>query len=295
MIVDFLNRLEFVLGSRIQGSSDARVAVAPGPNINNRPRVLLSTEHLELTPARLGDRQDMVVPGDANPRRVVRAKWSTRLRVIPTNQGGPGEAREVLDVCLYELDAPDFRNGQAFADGGPPDPGFQVDALSITSLEAPFDGVDGNDPNTDLLIHSEGVLWPAGEVGEAGIQIANVFLRGVLMPMALAPVRLVANAGATDLSLNVRPFLQMQEGATSGTFTSLALQVLDETFATRTDALQGAVNGVLITAVTGEQLNLTYTPPADAATETLVVSLDDNEDNPGMELARFTLNVQAPE
>ena len=293
MVVEFLNRLAQVLSGRLQPVFPSQVELAPGTSGGNDPRVLIANERVLISPSQMGDTPEAVVPGDENPRRIVRAQWITRLRIVPTNSGGPSQVREGLDACLYALDAPDFRNGQAM-EGGAADPGFLVKSMQLTSLESPLDGIDGNEPLRDLLLQSEGYLWPAGEAGVSGPQIAEVFLRGVLLPMQLEPVRIVAGGSPTPLTLNVRPFLQMNGGtAGSNVFSSLALQVLSEAGTAGAGALQGQTAGLLVTDVTGERLTVTYDPPADPTTDILVVSLDDNENGAGQELARFKLNVLA--
>ena len=290
MIVEFLNRLTQVLSGRLQPVFPSVVEVAPGTTGGNDPRVLLANEHVQLKPLQLGDKPEAVVPGDANPRRIVRANWTTRLRIVPTNSGGQVQVRSGLDACLYALDAPDFRNGQALGNGAA-DPGFLVKSMQVVSVESPLDGVDDNPPVRDLILQSEGYLWPAGQPGASGPQIAEVFLRGVLLPMQLEPARLVAGSAATPLTLNVRPFLQMTDATPGSAFASLALRVLSEAGTPGAGVLQGQTDGLLITDVTGEQLTVNYVPPAEPTTDVLVVSLDDNENGAGQELARFTLKV----
>jgi hypothetical protein len=201
-----------------------------------------------------------------------------------------------LDAALYTLDAPDLRNGSALRTGG--DPGFQIDALRCTASVLPLDpAAPGTDP-VGLRLEASGWFWPAGTPGAAGIAIGEIRVRGIPLPVLLrhdAPA-LVAGGGPVPLVLALGGDTAFRLG-TGGASPAAPMVARLEGPGGRaaTGTLGGGAagaGGVRLATIAQGELSLLYTPGADAATDTLVLTFDDGDGGPGAEIARFPLTVR---
>ena len=181
------------------------------------------------------------------------------------------------------------------ANGAPADPGFFIQSLQIRESSSPIS------PDADDLVavqlSADGWFWPVGVVGEAGVIIDEIRLRGVTLPLEVVPSisRLTAGGAPVDITLRVG------SGA-SGTFAlldrpalpfgSLAVRLLGPGARPAKGTLAGNVDGVLLVPLVNEEAVVQYEPPDEAAIDELVITLDNGEDGVGIEIARYTLIVK---
>lgn len=294
MISEFEQRLANVLGGRLPAPFTGHAHVAPAPSDGDDPTVAVRVAEAAALESGMGGEAQQTVPGAPVPRRVVGLACVVELAVLPASAGGRAQVMAGADAALYILDAPEFRNGSAFA-GGAPDPGFLIrsmrfrDIITSPRLLASGDAAE----STVLRFDAEGWFWPVGTPGEAGREIESVRIRGALSPMELhASARIVAGGDPVDLTLLVRDIIK-PAGGTPGTFSSLALRLVGPGGGDGAGTLQGAGGGVLLVELEDGEAQFTYIPPDEEARDQLVISLDDGEDGIGMELGRFTLKVEA--
>ncbi|MBL0174634.1 MAG: hypothetical protein IPP94_05100 [Ignavibacteria bacterium] len=291
MISDFEQRLANVLGGRVPAPFAGRVSVAPAPAVGADPSVVVRVDAATRPESGMGGETLQVVQGSAIGRRIVRLSCTVEIRVVPA--AGSGRAQQMLgiDAVLYALDAPEFRNGSALA-GGAPDPGFLIQSMVLKNVETPPvmlpSGV--REDRAALFFDVDGWFWPVGTTGAAGPEIEGVRIRGALTPLALSPDprRLQAGGAPVDFTLQLREAAR----AAGGTPTQVALRLIGSGGGPGEGTLVGAVGGLLLLDVASGQVAFTYAPPANPARLELLVSLDDGQDGPGLELGRFSLVVK---
>jgi hypothetical protein len=295
LLTEFEQQLANVLGARLPAPLTGRVNVAPGPAANNQLRLILGVEATELIEADFLAHRDLHLPGSPDFRRAVNLRCTVAVR-SHTNQGRAGQL-SALDAALFHLDAPDFRDGTAFAGGD--DPGFLILKTRLSGSASPFATEDEQPMRITLL--AEGWFWPVGTPAQEGPAIQEALVRAGLLPLQLLPPNpgLVAGGPPTELTLRLGSAgtMRLQAGAEPEAlpFGSLALTLRDAGARPGAGALSGGSAGagdVHIVALADGQANVTYTPPAQAAVDFLVVALEDGEGGQGIELARFRLNVR---
>jgi hypothetical protein len=299
VISDFERRLADVLGTRLFPPFAGRVDVPPGALTGNGPIILAGVTRVRAGQPLVGSAKPEVVPGDTNPRRVLRLACEITIEVrVSTPVQGRTLLMQGLEQVMYVLDAADFRSGQALATGAPTDPGFLLQSLALVEGTAPLD------PTADdaLLIavgaRAEGWFWPVGATGEAGIAIGEIRLRGAALPLHVTPANPSLVAGGAPVDLTVRV------GAGSfGTFAlpdqpalpfgSLVFMVLDAGGRPGKGTLADAVGGVRLVPLTNNAATVRYQPPDEPASDQLVILLDDGAGGGGIEIARAALRVRA--
>lgn len=297
MIVEFERRLADVLGPRLPAPFTGRVDVLPGNLAGNGPSILVNVAQASVVEGSFGEHRPEVVPGANSARRVLRLSCDVNFDISPQSaQTGRLQQMQGLDAVMYALDAPDFRTGQALASGAPPDPGFFIQSMLLTAgVIAPVEN------SAELIVRAQaqvqGWFWPVGVAGQTGVVIDSIRLRGVALPLAVSPAnpRLVAGGQAVELTVSI--------GAGSfGTyqllnqpilpFGSLVFSVLGAGARPGKGTLVGAVNGIVIAPVTDGVASVSYTPPDEATSEELILSLEDGEGGAGIEIGRFNLIVR---
>jgi hypothetical protein len=299
MISEFEQRLAEVLGTRLPAPFAGRVQVAPGAAPGSQPRVLVGVQQADQSEPEMGSRRPELAPGSNDPRRVMRLQCVAGLTVQPGTGEGRGQQMLGLDAALYALDAPDFRDGSALR-GGAPDPGFLIQRLRLGGGAAPLDPSAPNAAPVGLTLLAEGWFWPVGVTGEAGRAIGEVRIRGALLPVELVPAVpvLVANGGPVELTVRIRSFgvLRVSEAAQPGLpFGVIGLGLVGPGGQPGAGALSGGAagaNGVRLLNLTDEAATVTYTPPAQSATDELIVALHDGSGGLGVELGRVVLHVR---
>lgn len=293
MISDFEQRLVDVLGGRLPAPFAGHAHVAPGPAGDADPAVVVRVESAMPLESGLGGEARQVVPGAADPRRVVRMACVVEIAVAPESGQGRAQQMQGVDAVLYLLDAPDFRNGAALA-GGAPDPGFLIRSMHMKDVRTPPVMLPGGTSDERGLVRfdAEGWFWPTGTAGEAGIEIESVRIRGALAPVTLMPAapRGIAGGDPIDLTLRVREMAK-PEGGDPDTFSALVLRLVNSSGGPGAGSLAGAVDGILVVDVVAGEASFSYEPPDDPARLELVVALDDGDGGAGLELERFPITV----
>ena len=297
MIAEFENRLATVLRGRLPAPLAGRVTVAPATTPGPAAQVVLGAVSAQALEPDLGSRRIEAAPGAAGRRRVMRLACDLALEV---RAGGGGERvaqMTGLDALLYELEAPDLRDGSALAAAG--DPGFLVQELRVVGADSPLASVAGG-PALGARARVEGWFWPVGAVAGAGVEIASVRVRGGVLPIEVSPAdpRPVAGGAAIELTIRVRPVGALLLGAAAPRpQLRLAVACVEAGGnAPGAGALSGGTDGTggarVLTFADGAAL-VSYTPPATAAHDELLVAFDDGEGGPSVELGRVRLEVRA--
>lgn len=295
MLAEFEQRLADVLGSRLPAPFTGRVEIAPGSAPSNQVRLIVGVQSTELLTADFQAHRDVQLPGSPNFRRVVKLRCTVGVQAH-TNRGRADQV-QILDAALFQLDASDFRNGGALADGD--DPGFLIQKLEIRGSSAPF-APDAENPMAITLL-AEGWFWPVGIPEQAGDAIREMLIRAGFLPMQLLPANppLVAGGAPVELTLRLSTTGTVRlRGAAEPEnlpFGSLALVLRDAGARPGAGTLTGGAAGVddvrLVTLADGAA-TITYVPPAQPAVDFLVVALEDGSGGQGTPLARFRLDVR---
>jgi hypothetical protein len=298
MISEFEQRLADVLGSRLPAPFAGRVQVAPGTAPGNQPRLLVGVQQVDLSDPDFGSRRPELAPGANDPRRVLRMQCQVGLTLLAGAGQGRGQQMLGLDAALYALDAADFRDGSALR-GGAADPGFLIQRMSVGRGDAPLDPAAPNAAPVGLTLLAEGWFWPVGVAGEAGRAIGEVRIRGAVLPIDIVPATplLVANGPPVELQVRIRSVGVLRVGAEplSGLpFGVIGLALVGPGGQPGAGTLTGGaagLNGARLLNLTDEAATVTYTPPAESASDTLIVALHDGNSGLGVELGRMPLPV----
>ena len=299
MLADFERRLADVLGSRLPPPFAGRVAVAPDLPAGPGPVVHVAVGTVTPLDSDFGSIRRESAPGTADRRRVVRLRALVGVDVMPGGGGGRSQRVAGTDLLLHLLDGAEFRDGSALVEPG--DPGFLLDSLRIAGADL-SDGGAG----PSVAISAEGWFWPAGAAGETGEPILEAQVRQVVLPLVLRPSvsRVVAGTGPVPLELVVGATGTLDvagNGTTASAFGAVAVGLVGVGGGAGAGTLSGGdagPGGRRVLAVADGRAVITYTPPAAAATDQIVVSAHvvdgGGEARVGLELARFRLRVEAP-
>jgi hypothetical protein len=291
MIADFEQRLADVLGTRLPSPFGGHVAVTPGNGVA-APSVLVGVRHVDHIDDAFGIRPELV-PGAGDPRRVARLRCQVAL-VVHGAADRVAALRGVDDV-LYAVDAPDFQDGSALrVTSG--DPGFLIDSLVLGTGDVADDGANGV---SSVGVVAQGWFWPVGTPGQTGVVIGEVRVRGVVLPIEVAPARpsIVAGGAPITMTLQVQIAGLLRLGKTGALpFGQLVVQLFSPGGRPGSGSLMGgtpAVAGSRLLSLADGAATFDYVPPATPAADELVVALDDGEGGAGVELGRFALVVKA--
>lgn len=294
MIAEFEQRLADVLGSRLPAPFGGSVIVAP-PATTNELRLIVAVENVAVAEPDIGSRRPERVPGANDDRRIVRAKCTVRIGVQPDAASGRAQQVSALDAALYELDAPDFRSGEALA--APGDTGFLIQRMRCVGTAAPLDPQASDAPPLGLTIEAEGWFWPVGVAGQAGIEIGEIRLRGVSLPVLLEPRAPLIQAGGPAVTLTLRigragGHTITTNGAGALPIGPVAVTVLGQGGQPGSGTLSGGTagaNGARILDASAGSVSVDYTPGAQPSHDTLIIALENGEGDLGVELGRFDL------
>ncbi len=303
MLSEFEQRLAAVLGSRLPAPFTNRGVVAPAEiPAGADAGISLGVARAELVRPDIGCRRPEPAPGADDPRRVLRLDCSVELEVRPGPAAvGPSRGSRVacLDAAVYAVDAPDLRNGSALSTEG--DPGFLIQELRLSDLSAPLAPDGADDGPVRFAIAAAGWFWPVGEAGITGAQIGQIRLRGAFLPISVEPRQPRAVAGGGPLTLTVRfgasGTARLTGGAplTADPFGTVALALVASGGGVAAGSLSGGAEGVAgarLLQLTGGAVRVDYQPPAEPATDELVVALENGAGGLGVELGRMPLPVQ---
>jgi hypothetical protein len=293
VIGDFEARLAEVLGGLLPAPFRGHVEVEPGAGAGGgaAPRVLVGVRGAAVLGAQFGSgRTPRVVPGAAEPRRVVAARVTVRLRVEPASGAGRAQQLAGLDQALYALDAAELRDGSALATDG--DPGFLIHELKVSQALEPIDAAQVDSPPM-LLVEAEGLFWPRGVTGQAGVAIREIDPRTVLLPLALEPAQPRLTAGGPAIDLTVRVALPSGSALPFGALVVALARPGGRPGAGTLAGGTDGTGGARVLTVSAGQARVRYTPPAQPGTDLLVIALDDGARGAGLELGRFKLEARA--
>ena len=289
MLSEFERRLADVLGARLPVPFRGGVDVAPG---RDDAQVVLSVRHVEPLDEHLFGVRPEVVPGAPTHRRVVRLRCDVNLDVRLLATQSRSTQLRALDSVIYELDEPGFRSGTRLRPTDGSDPGFLVQRMFVSL----------SDPPQSITLRAEGLFWPPDVPGETGVKIDFAQVRISVQPISLIPARPRLNAGGETIELVIEfgatGTMRIERGGrvTSLPFGSVVVGVEDAGGRPGAGTLSGGNAGPAgsrTIAVTRGRAAFQYTPPAQAALDNLVVSLDDGEGGVGVELGRFPLEVRS--
>jgi hypothetical protein len=300
VIAAFEQKLAEVLGARMPVPFRGRVNPPPLPNASDNPDVMVGVVQADLVEPDFGSRRPEIAPGVADPRRVMRLRCTVGVRVRAGGNGGRTQQVAGIDAAMFILDAPDFRDGSALQNGG--DPGFLIQQMALVRGDSSIDPEEPESPPFGLTLVADGWFWPAGTPGQAGVQIADIRVRGAQLPISVSPAspELVAGGPSAELTITIGGFGTMQERGAQAPlstlpFGNLALYVEAPGGKPGVGVLSGGAAGQLgvrLTPVSNGQATVTYAPPATAAFEELVISLEGEHGVAGIELGRFGLRTR---
>ena len=288
MLSDFETRLADVMGSRLAAPLTGAVDVNPGRDVSRIVLGITSVQRLDddmlsLRPER--------VPGDVAPRRVLKLRCTVELDAKLPNGGSRLDQMQAVERALYLLEDTSMRDGSALLPGDNSDPGFLIRSMTVS----------GSIPPQSITVDADGFFWPKGTVGESGQAIQSARIRSALMPLLLdpQPAALVAGGSATDFTITFGASgttTVAADGIQNSAYGSLVVSVVDAGGRPGQGTLAGGADGPggsRMCVVSDGSAALRYTPPAQAASEFLVVKLDDNAGGPGIELGRFPLRTRS--
>jgi hypothetical protein len=287
MLREFENRLADVLGTRLPAPLAGAVDVAPGRDV---ARLVLGVRTVAPIEDELLTARPERVPGAVAPRRILRLRCEVGLEMRLPQSGTRADLMLALDRTLYLLGDASFYDGSALLPEDDSDPGFLIRRMRIIRSEPPV----------TLMVDAEGFFWPVGEVGQTGPTISDIRLRHAVQPLRLSPdpSNLVAGGAAVDFVIGFGAegtFQITEEETTQRPYGSIAVSVVGSGGRPGAGTLGGGlegVGGVRVLPVDSGVATVRYTPPAEPAVDFLVVTLEDNEGGPAIELGRFRLAVR---
>jgi hypothetical protein len=291
VISELEQRLADVISSRLPAPFGGRVFPASDvPAPDGTPRIVVAVRRAERVEPDVGSARPERTDG-TGVKRVVRLVCTVELEVRAASSGGRAQELAGVDAALYVLDAPEFRTGAALAASG--DLGFLATSTRLLETSVP-------DGGARVTLTVDGWFWPAGAEGVTGAPIAEVRVRGAVLPIVVEPAsRLVAGGAPVSLAIRFLPAgrLRLVEGTPPPPlpFGWLALRVVDAGGRPGAGTLSGGVagtDGVELAEIHDGVAEIVYTPPGETAIDHLVISLDDGEGNAGVELGRYTLRVK---
>jgi hypothetical protein len=299
MVGDFERRLAEVLAARLPAPLTGQVFVAPAPAPGAAASLVLGVIAVRPVDPDFLSRRPEVVPGVTQPRRIVRLACDVAIEARPGQNQGRAEQVAAVDAALFALGADDVQSGAALTDAT--DRGFLIEQMALASGTAPLAPAAAGAPPVGLVLAARGLFWPVGQPGQAGVEIGEIRLRGALLPVEVVAPTASLTAGGPAIAITVRvptlPSLRLQPAGAAGMpFGALALAVMQPSGRPGTGALAGGTAGVgnvrVVDLADGEA-TVTYTPPAEATLEELVIALDDHEGGRGVEIGRLPLRVRS--
>ncbi len=288
MLIDFETRLADVMGARLAAPLAGAVDVSPGRDAS---RLVLGITAVQRLDDDLLSLRPELVPGDVAPRRVLKLRCTVELDAKLPNGGSRADQMQAIDGALYLLGDSSMRDGSALLPGDNSDPGFLIRSLNVSASMPP----------QSITVDADGFFWPKGTAGQAGVAIQQARIRSALQPLLIdpQPASLVAGGPAADFTVHFGTSgttALAADGIHNSAYGSLVVSVVDAGGRPGQGTLSGGTagpGGTRLYPVSEGAAALTYTPPAQAANEYLVVKLDDSAGGPGTELGRFPLRTRS--
>ena len=288
MLSDFETRLADVMGSRLAAPLAGAVDVSPGRDAS---RLVLGVTAIHRLDDDLLSLRPELVPGDVAPRRVLKLRCTVELDAKLPNGGSRADQMQAIDGALYLLADSSLRDGSALLPDDNSDPGFLIRSMTISDSTTP----------QSITVEADGFFWPKGTPGQSGPAIQQARIRSALQPLVLdpQPAFLIAAQPATDFTITfgtTGTTTLTSDGIQNSAYGSVVVSVIDSGGRPGQGILTGGATGPggsRIYPVTNGSVALSYTPPAQAANEFLVVKLDDSAGGPGIELGRFPMRTRS--
>lgn len=288
MLSDFETRLADVMGSRLAAPLAGAVEVSPGRDVS---RIVLGITSVQRLDEDLLSLRPERVPGDAAPRRVLKFRCTVELDAKLPSGGSRADQMQALESALYLLEDSSMRDGSALLPGDNSDPGFLIRSMTVS----------GSIPPQSITVDADGFFWPKGTAGQSGLAIQQARIRSAVQPLLLdpQPAALVAGGPATAFTITFGASgttTVAADGIQNSAYGSLVVSVVDAGGRPGQGTLTGGADGLggaRVYAVSDGSAALSYTPPSQATTEFLVVTLDDSAGGPGIELGRFPLRTRS--
>jgi hypothetical protein len=288
LLSDFETRLADVMGSRLAAPLAGAVDVSPGRDAS---RLVLGVTAIHRLDDDLLSLRPELVPGDVAPRRVLKLRCTVELDAKLPNGGSRADQMQAIDGALYLLADSSLRDGSALLPDDNSDPGFLIRSMTISDSTTP----------QSITVEADGFFWPKGTPGQSGPAIQQARIRSALQPLVLdpQPAFLIAAQPATDFTITfgtTGTTTLTSDGIQNSAYGSVVVSVIDSGGRPGQGILTGGATGPggsRIYPVTNGSVALSYTPPAQAANEFLVVKLDDSAGGPGIELGRFPMRTRS--
>lgn len=288
MLSDFETRLADVIGSRLAAPLAGAVDVSPGRAAS---RIVLGITSAQRLDDDLLSLRAERVPGDVAPRRVLKLRCTVELDAKIPGGGGRADQMVAIENALYLLDDGSMRDGSALLPGDNSDPGFLIRSMTVT----------GSLPPQSITVDAEGFFWPKGTTGQSGPAIQQARIRSALLPLLLdpQPTALVAGGQATDFTITfgaTGTTTLTKDAIQNSDYGTLVISVVDAGGRPGKGTLAGGnagPGGTRIYPVSDGSVLLSYTPPAQPASEFLVITLDDSAGGPGIELGHFLIRTRS--
>jgi hypothetical protein len=288
VLSDFETRLADVMGARLAAPLAGAVDVSPGRDAS---RLVLGITGVQRLDDDLLSLRPELVPGDVAPRRVLKLRCTVELDAKLPNGGSRADQMNAIDGALYLLGDSSMHDGSALLPGDNSDPGFLIRNMSVSAVMPP----------QSITVDADGFFWPKGTPGQSGVAIQQARIRSALQPLLIdpQPAALIAGGPATDFTVTFGTTGTTSlavDGIHNSAYGSLVVLVVDAGGRTGQGTLTGGTagpGGARVYQVSDGAATLTYTPPAQPASEFLVVKLDDSAGGPGIELGRFPLRTRS--
>ena len=296
MISDFESRLATVLGAQLPAPFTGTVSVSDSSDAANgsQPRIFVGVYKTQAKPQGFGGNRTIAVPGVSDRMRVMAMKLWIFVRVIHANNADRLQELQGLEQLHYLLDHESFQTGTALSDAG--DQGFLIERMSVAEGFSEVPNAPLEENHAGIIIEAEGVFWPIGAPGETGVAIAEIRMRGLALDLELNTELPAFSVGDAPVEITLR--LQSHAAHRIGgddsplSLNQLALDLQQEDGSPGAGSFSadspGAGN-VQFANITDSRITLTYTPPASAAHDVLIIGFDNGESGLGQELHRFQL------
>jgi hypothetical protein len=298
MLSDFEQQVANVLGARLLAPFQGRVGVAGNSPAGPGPLISVAVTSAQPLDSDLGNVRPETVPGATDARRVLKLACSLEIAVTPASTEGRVQQMQGVDAVLYAMDAPDVRSGQALIPADD-DPGFSIDEILLSQAGVALDPTLDTAPPVAVSYAVKGWFWPIGTPGATGPMIEELRLFGALLPLTFDPATPSVVAGGSGIPIRITVGQAGSMSVTNGgvqpvAVADLALQLSGPGGKNGAGVLSNTSPGtgtVQLAALMNGVATVTYTPPAVAATDMLIVSTNDGTGGAGGELGRLTIKV----
>jgi len=290
MISDFETRLVSLLGAQLPAPFTGTVERAAGNDTahDSEPRIYLGAYKIQAEPKGFGGNRRVAVPGVSDRIRVLSATVYVNINVLPANNEDRRQQLQGIEQLRYLLDDESFQTGAALLDAG--DQGFRIDRVGVIDSVIEVTNAPDADRPSGMTLMAEGIFWPIGVSGEAGVAIDEMRIRGLLVDLQLGSALPTLSAGDSAIDIQVRvPKITILD------FDRIAIDLIQADGQAGAGSLAGGRAGtgtVRLIDIVSDTATFRYTPPAEPVTEFLQVGYDDGDSGLGTVVKQFRLEVR---